>query len=87
MKKSNQFVLIIDKDREDILNVLFNVFNGTGNMTRFFQTKRGSELRKIFFDFVEEISEKTHGQGWCRDPNCPDLRGININKQIEKNGT
>lgn len=87
MTNLENFVLVIDEDREAILNVLFTVFKGTGNMDMFFQTDEGAKLKPIFMDLLQEISDKAHEKGWCKDPRCPESKSVNIKKQLEDDGT
>lgn len=61
------FVLVIDKDRERILNFMLQSVDDNKEILSKIQK---SGLIGEFFKMMEEINVRLHERGWCEDPTC-----------------
>lgn len=70
--KSQNYPLIIDEKRNNILSALFAVaFDNPLGSIMFTQKADGLGItEQDVKDFVDDISYKEHMLKWCTDPNC-----------------
>jgi len=68
--KSNHFVLIIDEDRCEALQLCLTSFNKIINEYERDMPERAKVMLPVLLDFTKEISEKMHEHGWCKDEAC-----------------
>jgi len=68
MKKSKtHFALAIDKDREHVLNIVFQAaIQDPGAMSYFIH----NNLVSCLMDLTDEFSKSVHKMNWCQDPDC-----------------
>lgn len=63
------YTLVIDKERAEILQMVFNAAGDDRELVPFImQNYPGHE--KVLLDLITENAEKVHELGWCIDPNC-----------------
>lgn len=70
MDNKVSYNLIIDKDRDIMLTVLFNYLMENGGLTGLMQVFKDEGLERVWLDFITEKSDKGHELGFCEDPNC-----------------
>jgi hypothetical protein len=68
---STHFVLLIDKERELLLNIAFQSLVSQPN---FASTMHHHGLAEVIDDFLEEMAIKSHELGFCDDPECEDKK-------------
>lgn len=71
-KKSDHFVLVVDKQRELILHCLLEsgFHNPIGNaIFQAFAQMHRLDMQEVE-SLIKELHDKRHEMGWCNDPNC-----------------
>lgn len=71
-QKSPHYVLVIDKKRDLLLNVILDciINNPIGTMMFADGLKKCHITEEEVDDFLEDFSGKNHAMGWCSDPHC-----------------
>lgn len=66
-KKSLAYILVIDKDRTDVLTVM-----ASSTMKQLPQILKAHPdfPVKALSNLLKELGVKTHERGWCLDPDC-----------------
>lgn len=62
------YTLVIDQDRDIVLNVMMSFCGHTDNINSFIAFIQAEGKAREFKSLVEEISEKSHEHGWCPEP-------------------
>ncbi len=65
--QSPHFVMVFDKEREHMLNLVFQAAKVDSTLI---PSLEHHHLGEVLVDFLKEISKKTHEAGFCDDPNC-----------------
>jgi len=70
IKSTDHYVLVIDKERDAILSILFEC-SMDGRSIGYFRSKiEAMRLKEPLKNFITECSDKMHALDWCKDPNC-----------------
>ena len=67
--KSQHYNLVIDRDRDMLLTMLFNLVAKYPNEP-FLKKLKELHLEEALKEFVVDATDKQHNLKWCLDPNC-----------------
>jgi hypothetical protein len=70
MEKCKVFNLIIDEDRSMLLQLMTSLTVRMWDKYSHDMPEDAQKLQPVIVDLIKELSEKSHAQGWCKDPNC-----------------
>lgn len=82
-KSEHAYSVVIDKERDLVLQMMFNVTSVMmGNVWR--QSLKAKNVEDVYEALGQEISDKQHAIGWCNDPNCPDSKKNSLCEERKK---
>lgn len=64
----NYYPLLIDEDRGKVLKIVFSLACGLESVLK--HELNMVFVEKCFFDLLNEVVDKEHKLGWCKDPKC-----------------
>lgn len=65
---SDRFGMVIDEQRQTLLHLVVQIAFQTGPL--FTEALQKYGIERCLEEFMAELSDKEHGMGWCKDPNC-----------------
>jgi len=72
-KSTAVFNLVIDKDRNKVLNLViggYQQMDGGKYADILMRSLVAEGVAEVFLELLDELGEKVHDLGWCEDPDC-----------------
>lgn len=72
MENELVFNLTIDEDRCMLLQLMFGMTQREWSRYAHAKPEDAKKLDPVILGLIQEVSEKMHERGWCKDPFCED---------------
>lgn len=69
-KKTAAYTLVIDKDRDAAMAIVFSFLHNNGHLPELHEWLRDEGLFEAYASLQKEKSAKQHELGWCEAPDC-----------------